>query len=266
MNEGRRTDAPSLQVAGVDDRSSTSKRAPPAADAIRVLARLVATAAAELRASPAALMAAVKAELGVKVEDPAFRLREANHRFKNEMQMLASGIEAQTLDIPSQPTSRDCLRCLGRVMGIAQVHSALEEVTGDLVPLAPFLRRLANNVIAASGKDDQVMLCFELTPLSVGPDAAVGIALFLNEALVNALKHGFPDSRRGEITVALRRDGADGRLVIQDNGVGASPAEPGAYRMLRGLARQIDGQFRRLDADRGFAVELAFRLGSVGCC
>ena len=246
------------------DHSRSPERPGPPEDAVHALARLVRIAATDLRVGSAEFLTALTAEFGLVEKEPAFEMREANHRFKNEMQILASGIQAQTLELPSQPTSRDCLRCLGRVMGLAQVHSALEEVTGDRVPLAPLLPRLANSLIAAAGKADRVKLRFEAEALSVDSETAVGIALFFNEAMVNALKHGFPDARPGEIAITMRRDDVGGRLVVHDDGAGASPAALGDYRMLRGLARQIDGQFRRLDVEEGFAVELRFQLASAG--
>src|SRR5690606_23522905 len=61
-------------------------------------------------------------------------------------------------------------------------------------------------------------VCNDVIPL----DSAIHIGLFLNEAVTNAFKHGFPDQRTGRIEVKL--DSRDDHLLItvRDEGVGIS--------------------------------------------
>ncbi len=54
-------------------------------------------------------------------------------------------------------------------------------------------------------------------------DLGTPLALIANEALSNALKHAFPDRRRGSIFVRLEVRGLRVTLTIEDDGVG-SPA------------------------------------------
>jgi two-component sensor histidine kinase len=81
----------------------------------------------------------------------------------------------------------------------------------------------------------------------LGVDKAVPAGLILNELITNALKHAFPEGRRGSILIhgELR----DGRieLDVQDDGVGIrETAEPRrqqrlGLKIVNTLCRQLKG-------------------------
>ena len=52
-------------------------------------------------------------------------------------------------------------------------------------------------------------------------DMAIPCGLIINELVTNALKHAFPDRRRGMITVSLHpRENGDVELSVADDGIG----------------------------------------------
>jgi two-component sensor histidine kinase len=85
-------------------------------------------------------------------------------------------------------------------------------------------------------------------------DVAIPCGLILNELLTNSLKHGFPDGRRGEITVSLTARDGQVVLTVADTGIGipddvnlGRTASLG-MRLIRSFIRQLQGEFhiRRL--------------------
>jgi two-component sensor histidine kinase len=84
--------------------------------------------------------------------------------------------------------------------------------------------------------------------VEVAIDVAVPCGLILNELISNALKHAFPQGRRGEIKIRLQRV-ADGEVLlsVSDDGVGTSPGfdfeQSGALglKTVQTLARQLHG-------------------------
>jgi two-component sensor histidine kinase len=71
--------------------------------------------------------------------------------------------------------------------------------------------------------------------------------MIINELVSNALKHGFPAGRRGEVFVQLRRNDGSYVLRVKDTGVGLSretdwekPKTLG-LRLVRTLVGQLDG-------------------------
>jgi len=68
---------------------------------------------------------------------------------------------------------------------------------------------------------------------------AAPIALLINELVTNALRHAFPDERRGQVAIAV---GAQGRIVVADNGIGLSAAAPSREAFGRSLAEMLARQ------------------------
>ncbi len=44
--------------------------------------------------------------------------------------------------------------------------------------------------------------------------------------MINSIKHGFPDARKGHIVVKYVMDGTGWRLTVSDDGVGRPPNAP----------------------------------------
>jgi PAS domain S-box-containing protein len=95
----------------------------------------------------------------------------------------------------------------------------------------------------------------------------VGLATQLyhiaQEAVNNAIKHG----RARRILLSLRRDGANGSLIVQDDGVGLPeilPQQPGlGLRIMRHRANMIGGTLEvRRGPERGTVVRCQFPLAS----
>ena len=59
----------------------------------------------------------------------------------------------------------------------------------------------------------------------VGADASVSLGLIVTELVINALKHAFPDRRKGKILVDYRAYGTEWTLSVRDDGVGMPEGE-----------------------------------------
>jgi two-component sensor histidine kinase len=53
-----------------------------------------------------------------------------------------------------------------------------------------------------------------------GADESVSLGLIVTELVINAIKHGFPRHRKGEILVDYRSTGAAWTLSVRDTGIG----------------------------------------------
>jgi two-component sensor histidine kinase len=96
---------------------------------------------------------------------------------------------------------------------------------------------------------------------------ATPLALIINEAITNALKHAFPQQRPGTLTIRLQPLGAPRyELLIADNGVGFPPGFDAArsqslgLTMLQGLSKQLDGVLAISAAGPGVQLTLHFEV------
>lgn len=95
-------------------------------------------------------------------------------------------------------------------------------------------------------------------------ETAIPLGLLVNEIVANSVVHAFPNNRKGEIKVVLRREGDEFTLRISDNGVGIpdnvefEKAETLGFQLIKNLAKQLDGQLE-LQKDNGTIFTLKFK-------
>lgn len=83
--------------------------------------------------------------------------------------------------------------------------------------------------------------------LRAAPDAlpeshAVPLAIITHELISNAIRHGFPDGRRGSIAVAYSRASDGVSLVVRDTGVGSVGLENrDGLALVEGLVAHLGG-------------------------
>jgi two-component sensor histidine kinase len=93
------------------------------------------------------------------------------------------------------------------------------------------------------------------------PDSHVlPLAIITHELIANAVRHAFPDDRRGTIAVAFSRAVGGVSLVVRDSGVGAGTLEPGeGLALVRGLVEHLGGSIS-IETAAGAGVGVRIRL------
>src|SRR5690606_15188144 len=130
------------------------------------------------------------------------------------------------------------------------------------IDLSEFLPRLLSGIKESFARPMEVS--FDVPAIEIDRELAQPIALIVNEAVANAIKHAWPDERqdaRIDISVRLLEDGR-GKLIIRDNGVGFDPEAKTTgmgRRLVKSLERQI-GATSTHTVDNGTAYELNFPL------
>jgi len=162
-------------------------------------------------------------------------LRELYHRTKNNMSVIISLLDLQSMLIQDEQLKNALAASQGRIRAMSLVHEKLytssdlsrinlKEYVQDLVDL------LRQSYLRTPGR---ISILTELDDLYVLIDTAIPCGLVLNELLTNALKHAFPGERSGVIQVKLHRTESGAiQLEIGDDGVGMPP----------GFAPRQDGQ------------------------
>jgi two-component sensor histidine kinase len=131
------------------------------------------------------------------------------------------------------------------------------------MPFSDYVRSLATSVFQLGGAPETISLQLELEPVTLPIDRAIPCGLILNELLVNALKHAFPDGRAGRISIRLQQRDADRvTLLVCDDGIGGrepvdrTNGELG-MQLVATLAQQIHADLSVKRAG-GTTVELVF--------
>jgi PAS domain S-box-containing protein len=191
------------------------------------------------------------AELTATLREREVLLQEIHHRVKNNLQVISSLINLQLRQVEDSSSRGALEECQTRVQAIALIHEKLYQSKDySRVPFSEYARGLASNVFSALGvSNNTIALEFGIDDLSLSVDKAIPCGLILNELITNALKHAFPDSRRGKVRVELRRESSgQAVLCVSDDGVGMPeqlvPRESNSLGMslVHTLVEQLDGE------------------------
>jgi PAS domain S-box-containing protein len=151
-------------------------------------------------------------------------LREVHHRVKNNLQVINSLLRLEVGRLTNSDARSTLVAMQGRVQSMALLHETLYRAgTFAAVDLAVYLKQLVTQLNRAlSINPGAIQIVFNLAPASIGMDQAVPCGLLVNELVSNALKHGFPGGRSGEIRIDLQvvDAGTKLRLVVSDTGIG----------------------------------------------
>lgn len=148
-------------------------------------------------------------------------LREADHRIKNSLQVVASLLHLQARRETNGPV-RDALQAAtARIQTVACIHDALQLNGGtDNVDVGALIATMSKALHAMAGEPVSVEIIVRAEPVQVQLKLAQPIMLVVNELVINALRHAFPDSRNGAVMIAVARDGERVRIDVCDNGIG----------------------------------------------
>ena len=202
----------------------------------------------------------------ISVRDSA--VSEIHHRVKNNLQIVTSFLSLQSRQI-SDPAGREALaKAQHRISALAIVHQTLyQNERLETVSLNPFLTSLINHLREALGMDESgISVTQSYVECDRKADEAIPIALFLVEAVTNAVKFAFND-KGGSISVSLSSIEDEIVLLVEDNGQGYAPGDNAlkglGSRLMEAFARQISA---RLEIDSALGQGCRTRLYIPGEC
>jgi len=203
-----------------------------------------------------------------KLMDEALRqnlvlLQEVRHRVANSLQIIASVLLQNAKKSRSEEARLHLKDAHNRVMSVAELERQLAGSGSRSVELGAYFGNLCHS-IAASMIADPAKVSLTVTGAGgvVGDRVSVSLGLIVTELVINALKHAFPDSRSGKVTVDCQVHGPNWTLAVSDDGVGM-PADPAEIRtglgtsIVQALAAQLQATVTTEAANPGTRVAIA---------
>lgn len=189
---------------------------------------------------------------GRSAEECWVRLRELQHRTRNDLQLISAlairhgrGLADPAAKVGFDAIARHAI-LLARLYGdLLSVH---REGSTDL---AEHLSRLCAGIRGAKDLDGRgIELLAETQAVHCGPEAVTALGLAVNELITNAVEHAFPGGRQGRITVRLlagpgqgssgeRGEAGTATLLVADDGPGFPDPAPGGSGLGLGLAQWL---------------------------
>lgn len=194
-------------------------------------------------------------------------LQEIQHRVANSLQIIASVLMQSARRVNSEESRLHLSDAHNRVMSIAALQRQLAVASSENVSLRPYLTDLCRSIGASMIRDpESITLTVRCDDVTSSSNMSVSLGLIVTELVINALKHAFPDDRKGKISVDYSPKGAGWTLTVTDDGIGmpsdsAAPKAGLGTTIVQALAKQLGATIEVSDTSPGTAVKV-IHLGS----
>ncbi len=164
------------------------------------------------------------AELRETLREKEVLLKEIHHRVKNNLQVVSSILNMQSIAVKDPRALEYFKDCETRVHSMALVHEQLYQTTSlSHISMKNYVEDLLSSLYSAmTASVDGISIHQNIDEtLEMDLDHAVPVGLVINELVSNALKYAYTRDSGGQIDLSLTNDSADTcRLVVRDYGVG----------------------------------------------
>lgn len=190
-------------------------------------------------------------------------LKEIHHRVKNNLEVVSSLLELQSVDLADEGARDAMLAGRSRVSTMGILHQKLYR--GDhlgTVGMREYFQDLTRNLGHTFGVIDRVDFRVDVPEeLRLDIDTAVPLGLIANELITNSVKYAFPGAAAGAVTVEMSRVGEHWSLAVSDNGRGKTqlPSQGTGFgtRLVKMLVQQLEGELREVN-EGGLRTEVRF--------
>ncbi len=194
-------------------------------------------------------------------------LLELNHRVKNNAQATASFLTLQANRSTDPGVALALRRAAMRVMLSTLIQDRMFRAGAEAgVEIGEELEAVARSALEITGRAGVTLEVSREGRFVLPVSRASLLALIVNELVVNAAVHAFPDRREGRVRLAVRHDGPGlAEAVVADDGVGLpeTPDRPAAegrlgLHLVPRLAQQAQAALQFHSDDGGTRATLRF--------
>jgi two-component sensor histidine kinase len=173
-------------------------------------------------------------------------LKEVNHRVKNSLQVVASMLHLQANAVGDPELSDRLNEASSRISTVGRAYERLAYDTDhEKIGLVAYIREVLDDLKVAVEPCQLLLEAPEEIPFAA--DRAILVALIINELVLNAAKHAYPDCSGKTISVRVVQSEKTTVLVsVSDEGVGLpagfdpSKSKRLGTRLVTALSRQLD--------------------------
>ena len=209
----------------------------------------------------------VKAENELKesLKEKEILLKEIHHRVKNNLQIISSLLNLQSSYVKNKYDLEIFEESRNRVKSMAMVHEKLYQ-SDDMarINFKDYIISLGSELFASYKVEPIIKLNIQVQEVMLDINNAIPCGLILNELITNSIKHAFPNSMEGTISIEMITFDNIIEIMVSDDGVGIpenidfSKTKTLGLQIVNNLVRQLDGSIG-LDRSNGTAFKITFK-------
>lgn len=193
------------------------------------------------------------------LKENEFFIGEANHRIKNNLQLIVS-LVAREKNKKENENYDALTNIVTKIESIATLHQQLyinEEK--NKIKLKTYLTELCDNLLPLL-QAKNIILTKEFDDVLFSIEKSVYIGLILNELIINSLKHGFRENTNATKEINIRYKNIKNKKIeftYSDNGIGIADKEK--PKLIHLLCKQIKAEYT-IENKNGFYFNTAIKL------
>jgi two-component sensor histidine kinase len=198
------------------------------------------------------------------LEEKEWLLREIHHRVKNNLQIIASLLSAQSEFLNDQTAIRVMADSRSRVKAMSLIHQKLYNSQSlSTIDMPEYIGDLVTYLRNSYDLQRRVIFTLEIAKIRLDVSKAVPLGLILNEAITNAFKYAFSEGDDARILIGLTAIEETITLEVSDNGRGLTEgfngAEDNSFGMIlmKGMAEDLEGNFT-ITGNPGTKITVSF--------
>jgi two-component sensor histidine kinase len=204
-------------------------------------------------------------KLQAAVDRHQILLKEVNHRVKNSLQVVSSMLQLQANAIGDPALGESLMEASTRISAVGRAYDRLAyNADYENIDLVSYLKEVIGDVEAAVAPCKVTLEA----PLEIqfAADRAILVALIINELVLNAGKHAYPEGELAPIWVRLVLDKSTVSIAVSDEGVGLPPdfnpanSKRLGMRLVNAMAKQLGAELTRLMPTHGTQYTLLVPL------
>ncbi len=193
-------------------------------------------------------------------------LKEVNHRVKNSLQVVTNMLQLQANTVGDRILSERLHEASTRISAVGRVYDRLAyNPDHENIDLIAYLRQVMDDLRSAVAPCTIHLEASEQVQFAA--DRAILVALVINELVLNAAKHAYPDSRGGIVWIQFaQRDSKTITISVRDEGVGMphdfdpDKSRRLGTRLIKALAMQLGAELTRPMSTEGSIFTLIVPL------
>ncbi|HBX67354.1 MAG TPA: hypothetical protein DEG32_14795, partial [Balneolaceae bacterium] len=210
-----------------------------------------------------------KEQLENSVHEKEVLLSEVHHRVKNNLAIIVGLIELQKEGLSDEDLKIILNQTQNRIFSISGVHELLYNTDSFTeISFEEYAIKLIDRIrgmFESRGKHISFKHEFNSTNLNI--NQAIPLGLLLNELITNSFKHAF-DKGEGTISISLREDKGEIKVIYKDDGKGFSDdifesSTTMGVTLIKTLLDQL-GADHKLETESGFSLTFTFKVKEKG--
>ncbi|RYG15743.1 MAG: sensor histidine kinase, partial [Chitinophagaceae bacterium] len=194
-------------------------------------------------------------------------LKEIHHRVKNNLQIVISLLNTQSVYLDSEEALLAVKNSEHRMYAMSLIHQKLYQTESlSCINIKQYTRDLIDYLENNLGNAKSIRYHLKIDDINFDVSQALPLGLIMNEVITNAIKYAFPaDQQRKKINISLL-GGTDADFVLQigDNGNGMpntfdfNEDNSLGMKLIKGLSRQLDGNLE-IKNSNGCQITIEFK-------